>query len=314
MMDLMLNDLSLHGQFPDTMSFREAINRVMLMRIVAKRYGREVFAYRNISNASANPSTSLHQSLQKLPREEKLATLRWLTNYGPFWEDKTFHESDLYMDSGDEIVTDTAVGEAAFCNLIGRERGLISFAPSDWQFSPIWVRTLLETETLVSVLNFWEVTELEAALQEAEPPIASWEHMEQVSRRTYEKLSFSSACFHNLTGQPFSLGVADRILARLRVLDELVGSVDEGGQRTARGHQIYQDHFTGDRAWFSDSSDSEKHEFAEKLTFTGPLGTPLFCTWHGKINSPKLRIHFDWPVPPGEPIFVAYIGLKITRR
>lgn len=313
-MDLLLNDLSLHGQFTDTTTFREAIHRVMQMRGLAISYGREVYAHRNISNRFVNPHKSLYQSLQELPREEKLATLSWLTHFGPFWEDGALHESDIYMDFGDEIVTDTAVGEAAFCNSIGIGRGLASFAPSNWKFSPINVRVDFDTGAVVSVLNFWDISELRVALQEAEPPVASWEQMEHVARRTYQRLFFSSDCFSPLSGQPFSLGVAERIFMRLRVLDELVGSVDEVGQRTAKGHQIYQDHFTGDRAWFSDSSESEKHRFEDKLTFVDPHGTPLFCTWHGKVNNPKMRIHFAWPVPPGTPIYVAYIGLKITRR
>jgi len=296
------------------MTFRDSIHRVMRMRSLAKSYGREVYAHRNISNSCVNPYKSLYQSLQELPREEKLATMNWLTRFGPYWEDGALHESDTYMDFGDEIVTDTAVGEAAFCNSIGIEKVLVSFAPSNWMFSPISVRTNIDTGTVVSVGNFWDIPVLRVALQEAEPPVDSWEQMEHVARRTYKRLFFSSECFVPLLGQPFARGVAERLLMRLRVLDELVGSVDEGGQRTAKGHQIYQDHFTGDRAWFSDSSDSEKHQFEEKLTFVDPHGTPLFCTWHGKVNNPKMRIHFAWPVPPGQPVFVAYIGLKIARR
>lgn len=314
MMDLLLNELSLHEQFTNAMAFRNAIHRVMQMRGLAISFGREVYAHRNISNRFVNPRKSLFQSLQDLPREEKLATLRWLTHYGPFWEDVALHESDSYMDFGDEIVTDTAVGEAAICNSIGIRRGLLSFAPSDWKISPVGVRIDSVPERVVSVPNYWDITVLRAALLELEPRVVSWDQMERVARRTFQRLFFSSECFGPLSGLPFAPGVAERIFMRLRVLDELVGSVDEGGQRTEEGHQIYQDHFTGDRAWFSDSSESEKHQFEEKLTFSGPKGTPISCTWHGKVNNPKMRIHFAWPVPPGEPAFVAYIGLKITRK
>ena len=222
------------------------------------------------------------------------------------------------MNLGDEIVTCTAVGEAAYCNLIGISRGLVSFAPSDWQFSPLNVRTVIETDTetdtVVPVLNFWEIHELEVALKEAEPPVASWEQMERVSRRNFQRIVFSSDCFGDLSGRPFARGPADRILIRLRILDELVGSVDASGKRTAEGHRIYQEYFTGLKAWFSDSSETEKNEFEEDLTFIGPEGTPIFCTWHGKVNNPPYRIHFRWPVSPGDPLFVAYIGFKITRR
>lgn len=313
-MDLLLNDLSLHEQFTNILTFRNAIHRVMQMRGLATSYGREVYAHRNISNRFVNPQKSLYQSLQELPREEKLATFRWLAQYGPFWEDVALHESDIYMDYGDEIVTDTAVGEAAFCNLVGIRRGLVSFAPSDWKSSPLVVRIESESVNVVSVPNFWDIPQLRAALQELEPPVASWDQMERVARRTFRRLFFSRECFIPLSGQPFAPGVAERILMRLRVLDELVDSVDEGGHRTEKGHQIYQDHFTGERAWFTDSSESEKQQFEEKLTFVDSQGNRLFCTWHGKVNNPKMRIHFAWPVPPGEPAFIAYIGLKITRR
>ena len=90
---------------------------------------------------------------------------------------------------------------------------------------------------------------------------------------------------------------------------------DERNQRTPEGQRIYQDHFTGNKSWFSDSSDTEKDAFEAELTFHHPnqQGARLFCAWHGKVKSPQLRIHFSWPIPGGAPLYVVYVGPKITR-
>lgn len=315
-MELLLNDLSIHEQFPDVPTFREAIHRVMSLRHLASNYGRALYAHRNVVNSRINARTSLHDALQTFQRDEKRSFLQWLTRQGPFWEDAAQHNPDQWMDCGDEIVTDTAVGEAAYCMTVGINRSVVSFVPSRWNFSPIVVGIGPGVANHVVVANYWRLPELEAALQAAEPPIASWQQLESVSRARYQRLTFSADCFGYLNGQPFAPGAAAHILSRFDVLDRLMNSVDASGQRTAEGHQLYQDHFTGDRAWFSDSSDSEKREFERALTFPNPelSGGHLFCTWHGKVNSPPFRIHFAWPERLRGPLYVVYVGLKITRR
>lgn len=315
-MDLILNDLSIHGQFSDVRSFQESIRRVMSMRELARSFGREVYSHGKIRHSLVSSNASLTQVLARLPKDQVRSISLWLSKHGPFWEDVAMHNSDHYMQLKNEIVTDTAVGEAAYCMALGISRGLISFVPSDWSFSPLCVRVVLDSESEVSVSNYFESNQLRSALEEAEEPISSWEQLESAARRAFQKLTFTSECFRYLAGQPFAPGAAERILVRLRVLDQLVGSVDSGGQRTSEGHQIYQDHFTGKKAWFSDSSETEKHEFLSELTFPHPQsqGEFLFCTWHGKVKSPPIRIHFSWPEHQGAPLFVVYVGLKITRR
>ena len=103
---------------------------------------------------------------------------------------------------------------------------------------------------------------------------------------------------------------------RLIVLHELKNCFDEDGERTPAGHSLYQKHFTGDKAWFSDSSVTEKRNFRTELTFPNPSlpGESLFCTWHGKVKTPQLRIHFSWPIRATEPLYVVYVGPKLTKR
>ena len=72
----------------------------------------------------------------------------------------------------------------------------------------------------------------------------------------------------------------------------------------------------GDKAWFSDSSEGEKHAFKSSLTFPHPDddGKTLFCTWHGKVSHMVMRLHFSWPIRKGKPVYIVYAGPKITKK
>ena len=316
-MELLLNDLSLHGQFPDVAAFRQSLASVMVMRNIARRFGQEVYVHHNVVDCGISATLSVREALQSLPqRNEKRAFLGWLTKHGPFWSDDMQHGRDDYLECGDEVVTETAVGEAAFCAMHAVDRRLVSFVPSNWEYSPIAVRHISSVAADIEVLNYWQTEQLESALQQAAPPIASWAELETVACSRFQRLAFSAHCFSALDGQPFAPGATKRIISLLKVLNRLMGEVDRTGQRTPEGHRLYQDYFTGDRAWFSDSSDTEKNEFRRELTFPHPEqpGRTLFCPWHGKVNHPPYRIHFAWPPErPGAPLFVAYVGQKITR-
>ena len=87
-MELLLNDLSLHGQFSTIPEFRESIRRIMAMRSTSKEYGRELYSQRNIPNKHIRPGTTLSGALRTFTRDEKASLLGWLTKHGPFWEDR----------------------------------------------------------------------------------------------------------------------------------------------------------------------------------------------------------------------------------
>ena len=92
-------------------------------------------------------------------------------------------------------------------------------------------------------------------------------------------------------------------MARLEVLHRLKKCFDMNGARTKEGHVLYQQHFTGGNAWFSDESAANQADFGAELTFPNPdaPGETLFCSWHGKVKTPQYRIHFSWPVTAASP-------------
>ena len=311
--DLILNELSIDEQFYDVASFRVAIDRVMRMRSTARKFGREVYCRRTTVNRMANPTTSFLQMIFRTFSDHEISAIRgWLTKHGPFSEE---HDPNCWFDCNGELVSDSALAEAAYCLFAGIEkRGVVSLIPSNWEYSPLLV-TLGEgfPQSIIELDNFWDPVKLEAALQVTEPPVKSWFELEEVCRRRFQKLIFSEDSFRDMDGRPFAIASANRIASRLDVLDRLVGL---SGLQTLEGRQLYGQHFIGDRAWFSDSSDTEKRTFRRALTFQNPMdkSQELFCTWHGKINTPPYRIHFSWPITPSGQIYVVYIGWKITTQ
>lgn len=317
-MDLLVNDLSLHGQFPDLAGFRDSIRRVMLIREISRRHMRALYCHRGLANGHVTLGEDMPTAVRALPLNEQRVVMAWLCQHGPFWDDDRQHDPGDWYECAQEIVTDTAVGEAAHCVLHGIDRGLVSLQPSRFVYDPVPVERVFEdgNRASVEVQNYWDPAAVEAYLAAAPPALASWAALMELSISRFVHLRFAGNAFESLRTQPFKQGVAERILVRLDALHRLKQCFDEAGSRTEDGHALYQQHFTGDKGWFSDSSDAEKEDFRSELTFPHPdaLGESLFCTWHGKVKSPQYRIHFSWPVTATTPVYVVYVGPKITKR
>lgn len=316
-LELLFNDCSLEGQFRNATEFGEAVGRIMAIRQTARRYGKEVHCHLNVATARVIGDLPMMQVAQFLNKDQSRALLQWMTKSGPFWDEDRQHGEDDWFAIGNLVVTDTAVGEAAYCVLHGTPRALVSASPSSWLATPLeieWHET--GRKRTCSVENVWNRAQIDAFLTGLPSSLTSWKTLDQEAKRRFPGLTFSEDSFAELGGQPFNKRAAERLLERLEVLAELKTSFDVNGQRTERGHAIYAKHFTGDKAWFSDSSDTEKVAFRRAMTFRHPTNPAesLFCTWHGKVKSPQLRIHFSWPIRANEPLYIVYVGPKITKR
>ena len=291
----------------------------MTMRATARRYGRVVYCHRSFLSKEPLVGVPLQKTLAHLNKNESRAVVQWLTRDGPYWDVVGRHDANDWFECRDDVVTDTAVGEAAYRTLHGVTAALLSVIPSNWSFSSVKVTWRDPPDRLqdrsVVLKNWRNPRELERSLQTAEQQIASWRDLWHVSTTRFDRLTFAADCFEPLTGIPFAKHSADRIRALLQILDQFAHAFDTTGTRTPEGQRIYQNYFTGgENALFSDSSDTEKNRFREKLKFRHPdyPGENLCCPWHGKVAD--FRIHFSWPVRFGEPVYVVYIGLKITRK
>lgn len=319
-MEFFANEMSIHQQFHDLPTFRDAVGRLMAMRNVARRFGLDMYCRRALLGVEPVPGVWMQQAVQGFGANERRALMSWLTHHGPFWDDIRRHDADDWLECVDDIVTDTAVGEAAYRTMLGVECALISATPSDWDYSPVEVVWRRETEGLddrnASLDNWRDGAALKEWLQNAPPPIRSWADLGELSRIRFTRLTFADGCFEPLAGVPFSRSAADRMVFLLSALDSFASEFDASGSRTPEGSRIYREYFSGEEFAFSDSSGSEKRRFRARLTFPHPdrPGESLFCTWHGKVSRMTLRLHFSWPVRADEPVYVVYAGPKLTRR
>jgi len=316
MMEVLLNDLSLHGQFANIHAFQDAIRSIMDIRNKMSQFGRKLYCHRNVAQAQVTHDLTMQQAVQQFALDERRAVMGWLTQHGPFWEDERCHEPDDYLECQEQVVTDTALGEAAYRCFSGSEYQLVSLAPSDWLFTPISVVWQRDNVASIEVPNHWGISTLETVLLAASPSIQSWEQLASVMPSRFTNLTFADDSFEPLYGHPFVNSASQRIIELLETLNKFKNCFDAQGQRTTEGQRIYQDHFAGEKAWFTDSSDSEKNKFEANLTFKHPTkdDETLFCTWHGKVKTPQFRIHFSWPIRANESLYVVYIGPKITKK
>ena len=262
----------------------------------------------------------IQRAIASFPLDRQRSLMSWLTRYGPFWDELRQHDSDDWFECKGEVVTDTAIGEAAYRTLHGLETDLVSITPSDWEDTPLEVRWFPSDEDSAvpsTRLNNWTaVEELETRLNSATPPIHSWQDLNHTVKNRFPTIQFSEEWITPLKGHPFSKSACEGFLKLLRVLESLIQAYDRHGNRTPDGHRLYRDYFTGDRAWFSDSSDSEKQKFRNELTFPNPNKpeNTLFCPWHGKVSRGTLRLHYSWTGIAGDPLIVVYAGPKITKQ
>lgn len=288
----------------------------MQLRKLARQFGIGLYCTRELFNTPVTPELTFATATGRLNRDESRAVMQWVMQQGPFWDDDRRHDRGDWFECRGEIVTDLGLGEAAYRLAHKISCSVLSVVPSEWTTTPLVVDWIEGHHTTnIDVRNDWEVASLRDWLSSAPASLKSWSELEAAAQQRCPNLTFSVDSFQPLSGVPFNRGAAEHLLSRLTILDEMKNSIDPAGRRTDRGHEIYQKHFTGDKAWFSDSSDTEKARFQSDLLFPHPAesGALLFCTWHGKVKTPQLRFHFTWPISPKDPLYVVYVGPKITK-
>lgn len=317
-MELFFNDCSLHGQFPDVQSFETALDILMSMRQLAKRYSRDLYCSRSCAQSTVTHQLTLSQAIQYIERNKVRALMGWFGRNGPYWDDVRQHSEGEYLECQGEVVTDTAIGECAHLRFSGGKAELVSLSPSQWEGSPLEVEWYKSNEEKCSayLINHASTASLEATLLDSLPPLRSWSELEQACLSRFDNLIFSNDAFTPLKGEPFVLSAANSLVDLLAVLSEFKAAHVVGGGRTEHGHNLYQQYFTGDGAWYTDSSPSEKNDFSSEMTFRHPerAGESIFASFHGKVQTPQMRIHFTYPIKADTPLYILYVGPKITKR
>lgn len=312
---IVFNDASLHGQFTSSEPFRESLRGIWEIRSFLVEKGLHLKVCRSVRAKKVTPSQTFYEVMGAMPREIKTRLLLWLDREGPYWDDNRLHSDSEYFECCDEVVTDTGAAEAAACHAEGGATWLFSITPSKFQARPLQVRWLGRAagDLTLDLPNGWTLEHAAECFSSFERPLAAWSELLDWAARECPNLDLSPEILEQLPTQ-FIPNVANRSQVLLGALNEIVGHLKTGNQSAF--NQLRGEWMQGDRARFSPSSESELNEFSKELTFRNArTGQDVLCSWHGKIQTPQYRIHFEWPLPEGEErLFVAYIGPKITKR
>jgi hypothetical protein len=312
----------LDSQFIDIQTFRVALETLLRLRMKNSLLRDNLYCSRALHLRPVTRSANFQHAVNSLAdRNLKQLVLSWITRQGPFWEDDRQSTPEDYFEYQGEDVTDQGLGEAARRQLAGTESWSFSFTGSRFGFtaSPLQIQhgIVEDPQGFVEIGNIWKVSDLEQAAQSALPEPGNWKEAIETARQQFDGLVFASAIETVLQPEPFSRYVVVRIFELLDVLNQLAIESDEHGKFSAKADELYQNHFTGEKGWFTDESETNKNKFRQQLTFPDPTdpNNYLFSPWHGKIKSPQFRIHFEWLRPSGQrKIKVLYIGSKITKR
>jgi len=311
---ILFNDASLHGQFAAPEPFHESLRNLWRIRSFLVEKGLHLNVCRSVRSRNVTPSETFYDVMGAMPREIRTRLLLWLDREGPYWDDERRHSDGEYFESREELVTDTGAAEAAVLQADGGATWLFSINPSNFLANPLEVRwrERPEGDLTLDIPNGWTQEHAAECASSFARPLANWSELLDWAARECPHLALSPEIPEQLPIQFFP-NVANRSQVLLGALNEMVGHLKSGNNQAF--NQMRSDWMQVERG-FSPSSDPELKKFSKELTFRNPrTGRQVLCSWHGKIQTPQFRIHFEWPLPEGdEKLFVAYIGPKITKR
>ena len=330
-----VNDCSVHQQFRDTGHFRSALRELLACRDIAQRFSRTLYVHaRALGQTKPMASAEdFRQVLSKLGDQNlERAFKTWLQKNGPFVETAQIHDSGEYYSWADRIVTDTGLAEAAARSFGGEAVALVSLNAhcqtnpelptarvevkcEESPLSVVWHHDD-QAQEQIDIENHWIAANFAEYLGHYQTPPQTWDELYRGLAANYPNLTFSPKLTEYTDGHPFNSAVAQRISVLLGVLNRLKASFDTEGKRTPEGEELYDQYFRRANARFTDSSESEKQDpvFRQRMTFALPDGQPIECFWHGKIYSQMFRMHFSYPIEPNNPLYIMYIGPKLTKK
>lgn len=348
-MNWFVNELSLNGQYGSPAEFLQELEVLLKLRRQYKAFRDNFYCSRRISLMPITGDLNFHQAvLLQAEKIVKALILEWINKTGPYLEDHRMLIEDDYFECQSCDVTDLGLGEASRRLILNVHSEAVSFSNGGFEFSPIEVQHGL-SESPISVqriINHWTHISLLRSIQSCGSGPANWAQLLNILSEKFLFLDFIPNCINSLEFEPFNPYAAQRFIELSSVLNEIVGCLfmsdalekndrnalevffgpdfDQDNQQDerkakdaiimARYFELWGMHFGGNKAWFSDESDTNKNEFRRDLSFlVEGFSDKIFCPWHGKIKTPQYRMHYEWPPRTGNKLIVCYLGPKITK-
>lgn len=320
-MRLFLNERALTEPHVNGTTAAEAIQAILAARARYPLLAQALYCSRALPRVQLPDGRLFRDVAAVLPPDRRRLFFQWVGSRGPFLEDaREPFDDDLFLFDAEDV-TDEGLGEAARQLLRGRPAGVFSLAAeagSRFAACPLVMTHGFpdEPKATLSVLNLWDPYAAAACIAAAEPEPTRWPELLEQCRTRFPGLLIGPHCDDVLARLPFEVVVARRTIELLGVLQRMVDETGKDGALSEAGQILREQHFVGQKAWFTDAGTDEKKAFRTEMTFPSPSGAgpAMTCFWHGKIKTPQFRIHFEWPMTaPYDRLQVAYIGPKISK-
>lgn len=315
MVNWIVNDLSLEGQYSSVSDWLEQFSELLIIRKKFDGTGHELSCARDLRYRIVSHTTTVSEALHSMKEQTRRhLALAWLTK-GPFWTSPSEARGITYFHIED--VTNQGLGEAARRRWLGEDARVFSFSGlAQFEVQELDVQSIREEnnlEEITKVPNSWLVSSLVDFIPTIVPS-RSWEIMidEAISKLPYIQISRDEA-IQEMSRYPYDRGADYRLFGLLKRLDEF-----------ARARITYGDNSEPVTEWLrlnimaaSADFSSEEPNNRKVFTFKDPdTGEDLYCPWHGKVHNPlQYRIHYQWPMPQGQKrLKIVYIGQKITKN
>ncbi|GEM18468.1 MULTISPECIES: hypothetical protein [Gluconobacter] len=314
MVNWVVNDLSLEGQYSSVSDWLEQFSQLLAIRKKFSGTGHELSCARDLRYRLVSDTTTLSEALHYIENQPlRNLALAWLTK-GPFWTSNSEARGINYFHIED--VTNQGLGEAARRRWLGEDARSFSFSGlAQFEVHELDVQSVREEsnlEEISKVPNAWLLSSL-TNVTPVTVPSRSWEIMidEAVSKLTYIQISRDQA-IQEMSRYPYDKGADKRLFGLLKRLDDIAHARITYGDSSEPVKEWLRVNVMVANADFS----SEEPINPAVFTFKDPdTGEYLYCPWHGKVHNPlQYRIHYQWPMPQGQSrLKVLYIGQKITK-
>jgi hypothetical protein len=207
-----------------------------------------------------------------------------------------------------EKIPNTGLAECAFRQIMEETISAYSLPSQKFNFEILNISVSQNNNGISDeiIKNFFTLEAFKKEV-EIEKPVNSWDNLIEYIDNNYEYIIMTDDAKKNIKSETFEVRLANALIIRLNILSDMI---------TAKSSEIFlelhRNHCEGERAWFSDESDTRKRDLKDKLTFNISAQS-ILCSYHAKVQLRDFRIHFSSRPKMGEKVYIAYIGGKILN-
>lgn len=314
-MQFFINEASLHGQFMEQKQALSALKRFRSLYQLVEANSLTLFRSGDLKQRPVTEKMMLKDFIASAPHADKFLHLKWIHCLKPCWklEPASAGAYVAWDCDGEHVVSEgESIFEASVRKTKEEQVSLLSFSPSDYARTSVTTYVIEEESTEVSLENYYDDDHLEAYFQAFAFNVNSWPEFEDCCRSHFKSLDFSKQAFKACNKFPFRYKTVEKLRNLFACLDKVV-SGRISGALDQQAEQLFKIDSN-----FSDASETEKGLKKKPMHFKSPISELREAYYyHGKFELTEKedgRFHFQWPQTDKTPLYIPYVGPKLTKQ